>query len=101
MDNPSYKSRTIFLVIFAFSFLLLALGYYLELVKDIKPCVLCMMQRGVFFLVMIISLFAAIHRPRAKARFMYLMILFILAFIGGGIAGWQLWIQASPISGEL
>ena len=106
MDNHSYptnngSARTLFLVIFAVSFLLLALGYYLEMVKDIQPCVLCLMQRGLFFLVMITSLIAAIHQPISKIRYFYSAILFIFSMIGAAIAGWQLWLQASPATGEL
>src|SRR4051812_50049896 len=65
--------------------LLLAFGYYLQYVKGLDPCPLCLVQRGCFYGVLAISVLAALHGPRGKGAIGYGVGVFLVA--AGGAAG--------------
>lgn len=70
------------------------LGYalYLQHVKDLAPCPLCVMQRYAFIAVMLGCLVGAL----SKHRMLAVVYGFLAALVGAGIAGYHLWVKAHP-----
>jgi protein dithiol:quinone oxidoreductase len=73
--------------------LLLGFGYYLEHVRGLEPCPLCLVQRGFFYAVMAIFAVAALH-GRAVRVHAGLACLFALG--GTATAARQVWLQGLP-----
>ena len=67
---------------------LLASAYYLQLVKGVEPCPLCVMQRVAVFATGIAFLVAALHNPGLIA---------VLSLTGAGVAGRHVWLQYMPV----
>jgi len=86
--------KTCLLTIAAASIALLGAALYLQFVKQMAPCPLCIMQRYAFVAVALICLIAACMSQRAAKIGAGLGML--AALIGAGIAGWHLWIKAHP-----
>jgi disulfide bond formation protein DsbB len=76
--------------------LLLAFGYYLQYVKGLDPCPLCLVQRGFFYGVLAISVLAALHGPRGKGAIGYGVGVFLVAAGGAAVASRQVWLQHLP-----
>jgi disulfide bond formation protein DsbB len=76
------------------SLALLGAALYLQVVKSMLPCPLCVLQRYAFALVALCCFVGAIMRGKTE-RFM--TGLGVLSALGGAaIAGWHLWIKAHP-----
>ena len=73
---------------------LLGFALYLQLVLDMLPCPLCVMQRYAFALIAIACLLVLIM-PKMNRAAMSASLLF--SIIGGGIAGYQVWAMAQPM----
>ena len=78
---------------------LISYGYYLQFVKGLEPCPLCIFQRlgivgtGIMFLV------AAIHHPaRRWAAHLYGGLIALVAVIGGSVSVRHVWLQHTPES---
>lgn len=86
------KPRIVLLLIAAACIGLLATGLYLQLVKNMLPCPLCVLQRYAFVAVAIFCLIgAAANAPRMGAGFG------LMGALGGaGVAGYHLWVMAHP-----
>ncbi len=86
------KSRTILLATAAVCLLLVAFALYLQHVKDMLPCPLCVIQRYLFLAVAIGCLIGAFGRkPKAGAA------VGLAAAIGGlGVVGKHLYVLANP-----
>ena len=95
-DEPAVMSRLFYLALFAVSAGLLGFGLYLEHVKNLEPCPLCVFQRVAFAAVMLIALLAAVHNPRHIMRPVYAALLMGAGLAGAGIAARQLWLQHLP-----
>jgi len=76
--------------------LLLSFGYYLQYVKGLEPCPLCLLQRGFFYAVLIVFALAALHGPRSKGRVAYGTLAALFAAGGAATAGRQVWLQHLP-----
>jgi len=72
---------------------LLGFGYYLQYVRGLEPCPLCLVQRGFFYGVMVTLALAAIHGRGALA---YGGIAALFAAGGLATAGRQVWLQHLP-----
>lgn len=72
---------------------LLAFAYYLQYVRGLDPCPLCLVQRGFFYLVMVVLLVGALH---GRARGVYGTLAALFALGGAGIATRQVWLQHLP-----
>jgi disulfide bond formation protein DsbB len=86
------KSRTILLSTAAVCLLLVAFALYLQHVKDMLPCPLCVIQRYLFLGIAIFSLIGAFaNRIKAVAG------LALLCALGGlGVVGKHLYVLAHP-----
>jgi disulfide bond formation protein DsbB len=86
------NSRTILLSTAAVCLLLIAAALYLQHVKDMLPCPLCVIQRYLFLAVAIGCLIGAFGRkPKAGAA------IGLLAALGGlGVVGKHLYVLAHP-----
>jgi len=87
-------SKPILIVVGILSFALVGFALYLQHARDMLPCPLCVMQRYAFVAVgLLCFIFAAF--PRAATR-LGATLAALAALVGGGIAGWHLWIKAHP-----
>jgi disulfide bond formation protein DsbB len=75
---------------------LLAFAYYLQYVKGLEPCPLCMVQRGFFYAVLALFVLAAIHGPRRGGALVYAVLITLFALGGTAAAGRQVWLQHLP-----
>jgi protein dithiol:quinone oxidoreductase len=75
---------------------LLAFALYLQHVEGQEPCPLCILQRIAFIDMMVVFAVAAIHAPARRGAVLYSALLAIMAAMGGGIAGRQVWLQHLP-----
>ncbi|MDR2260932.1 MAG: disulfide bond formation protein B [Azoarcus sp.] len=88
--------RPYFLALFALCAGELCFGvFYLQEVKGLEPCPMCIMQRCALLAVGLIALAAAVHNrgPRIYGAFVTLA-----ALAGGGVAVRQSWLQLNPPS---
>jgi disulfide bond formation protein DsbB len=77
---------------------LLAFALYLQYVEHQDPCPLCILQRVAFIAMMLVFLGGALHGPRRRGAIVYSTLLFVIAGVGGAIAGRQVWLQHLPPS---
>lgn len=75
---------------------LLGFALYLQYVEHQDPCPLCILQRVAFIAMMALFLVGALHGPARRGAIVYSTLLFIVAGIGGAIAGRQVWLQHLP-----
>ena len=76
---------------------LLAFGYYLQYFQDQDPCPLCLVQRGFYFLFLLIFAALALHNPSKRlAKNAYCIAALAAALGGGAVAGRQVWLQHLP-----
>jgi len=75
---------------------LIAAAYYLQLVKGVEPCPLCIMQRVAVFATGIAFLVAALHHPGRIGAFVYGGLISVIALTGTAVAGRHVWLQYLP-----
>jgi protein dithiol:quinone oxidoreductase len=76
---------------------LLAFGYYLQYVKGLEPCPLCMVQRFFFYLVLASLAAGALHGPMSTlGKRIYSGLAFLFALAGAAAASRQVWLQHLP-----
>lgn len=90
------KTRLFYLAVFIACVSLLGFGLFLEHVKDIEPCPLCIFQRVAYIAVGLVALVAAIHNAKNWGRYIYDGLILVAAGTGAGIAGRQVWLQHLP-----
>ena len=88
--------RGLFLFIFLGCIALISYALYLQLVKNLLPCPLCVAQRIAYWLVGLTALFALLHSPRATGRRIYHVLLAFFAFCGATVALRQAWLVRYP-----
>jgi len=88
--------RSVFILGFLACLGLMLVALYLEHVKGLIPCPLCLVQRGFFILAGITCLIAALHNPAKVGRRIYAALLLLFAAMGGTAAGRQIWLQGLP-----
>lgn len=76
--------------------LLLAYGYYLQYVRGLQPCPLCLVQRGFFYSVVAVFIVAAVHAPGRIGCTLYASLAVLLALGGAATATRQVWLQHLP-----
>jgi len=88
------SSKSILLAVAFIALALLGAALYLQHVKDLQPCPLCILQRYAFAIIAVICLVSA-NMPNSIRKAS--AAIGILAGIGGAAtAGWHLWIIAHP-----
>jgi len=75
---------------------LLGYAYYLQYVKGLEPCPLCMVQRFFFYAVMALFILAALHGPRPRGATVYAALVTLFAAGGVAAASRQVWLQHLP-----
>jgi protein dithiol:quinone oxidoreductase len=75
---------------------LLGYAYYLQYVRGLEPCPLCMVQRGFFYAVMALFVVAALHGPRRWGGTLYAALITLFALGGAATAARQVWLQHLP-----
>lgn len=75
---------------------LLAFGLFLEHVRGLEPCPLCVFQRLAFMATGLVAFVALLHGPGRFGGQVYAVLVFIAADIGAAIAGRQVWLQHLP-----
>ena len=75
---------------------LLAYALYLQHYEYQTPCPLCILQRYVFVVLMIVFAVAALHGPHRRGARIYSAVLVAIAAIGVAIASRHVWLQHLP-----
>ena len=75
---------------------LLAFGFYLQYVEGLKPCPLCMVQRGFFIALIAVFVLGAVHGPARVGAILYGAAALLFAAGGAATATRQVWLQHLP-----
>ena len=75
---------------------LLGYGYYLQYFDNQDPCPLCLVQRGVYYGILLVCGLAALHFPGRTGKLLYCGAATVLALGGAGVAARQIWLQHLP-----
>lgn len=89
-------TRVIFLLVFLGCAGALAYAMYLQLVRHLLPCPLCVVQRIAYWLVGLIALLAFFHNPRAAGRRLYSGLIAVFASTGAVVALRHAWLLRYP-----
>ncbi|SEA15651.1 disulfide bond formation protein B [Microbulbifer marinus] len=92
LPNP----RITFLLVFLAVVFLLGAAFYLEYVRGLEPCPLCITQRVMLLGVGLVSLIAFVHNPDTIGRRFYGLLVSLWGMGGLYFAGRQLWLQSLP-----
>jgi protein dithiol:quinone oxidoreductase len=94
--KPGTRSTSlIFLLIFLCCACLISYALYLQLVKSLLPCPLCVVQRIAYWLTGLTGLLAFFHSSRL-ARRIYSALMAVFAFSGAVVALRQAWLVRYP-----
>lgn len=88
--------RAIFLLIFLSCASLIGYALYLQLIKNLLPCPLCVVQRVAYWLVGLTALLAFLHNPPVTVRRIYSGVIAVFAFTGMVVALRQAWLMRYP-----
>ena len=75
---------------------LILYALYLQYYEYQDPCPLCLLQRVVYIVLMVVFLLGALHGPRRIGAIVYSTLLVLVSLIGAGIAGRHVWLQHLP-----
>ena len=75
---------------------LLGFGLFLQYVKHLDPCPLCMVQRVVFVAILAAFAIAALHGPKRVGERVYAALISLLSLSGVAVASRHIWIQNLP-----
>ncbi|WP_237059606.1 disulfide bond formation protein B [Microbulbifer sediminum] len=92
LPNP----RITFLLVFLAVIFLLGAAFYLEYVRGLEPCPLCITQRVMLLGVGLVSLLAFLHNPQFIGRRIYGLLVSLWALGGLYFSARQLWLQSLP-----
>jgi disulfide bond formation protein DsbB len=87
--------RAVFLSIFLGCAGLISYALYLQLVKGLLPCPLCVVQRLAYWLIGLAALIASFHASRT-ARRVYSILIALFALLGAAVALRQAWLVRYP-----
>ncbi len=79
---------------------LIGIALYLQYVRNLEPCPLCMMQRVFFVALGLVFLIAAIAAPKGFFIRIYGVVAMALAVVGAGFATRHVWLQWNPPENE-
>ena len=89
-------TRFIFLAIFLVCAGLLGFALYLQEIKHLLPCPLCVVQRIAYWLCGLIALLAFLHHPKTTGRRIYSGLLALFASAGAVVALRHAWLIRYP-----
>ena len=92
--------RIIFLTVFLICAGSLVYAVYLQLVKNLLPCPLCVAQRLSYWVIGLAAIVAVAHNPRSLGRRLYSGVMMIAALLGGVVATRHSWLVRYPVSFE-
>lgn len=92
--------RTIFLLIFLSCASLIGYALYLQEIKGLLPCPLCVAQRMAYWGVGLTALLAFLHNPKKIGYRLYGGFMLIFTLLGTLIAGRHAWLIRYPESFE-
>ena len=92
--------RIIFLTVFLICAGSLVYAVYLQLVKNLLPCPLCVAQRLSYWVIGLTAIVAVEHNPRSLGRRLYSGVMMIAALLGGVVATRHSWLVRYPDSFE-
>lgn len=90
--NPQFLRLFILLSIIG----LLGFGYFLQYVKGLEPCPLCITQRFFFFLIAGLSIISFLHNPNTLFSRLYSSVGIVFSLSGASFAMRQLYLQSLP-----
>ena len=93
MNLQLTTDRQLFLGIILACMALLGFGYYLQFVRGLDPCPLCILQRVVYLGIGVVCLAGFMHGAAAR---IYAAAALVCALTGAGIAARQVWLQHLP-----
>ncbi len=93
-------TRIIFLTVFLICAGSLVYALYLQLVKNLLPCPLCVAQRLSYWVIGLTAMVAVAHNPRALGRRLYSGLMMIATLVGGVVAIRHSWLVRYPESFE-
>ena len=85
---------------FIIGLIALAGGYYVEYVQGVLPCALCLLQRIVLSILMLLFFVGWMIQPTSRTKTIFNALLLILSITGAGLALRQVWLQHHPIMAE-
>lgn len=88
--------RWCYLAAFAVCAGLMAYALYLQYVKYLEPCPLCMVQRVFIIALGVVFLIAGLHNPGPRGARWYAGVQALLGLSGAAIAARHVWIQYLP-----
>ena len=92
--------RIIFLTVFLICAGSLVYAVYLQLVKNLLPCPLCVAQRLSYWVIGLTAIVAVAHNPRTLGRRLYSGVMMVAALVGGVVATRHSWLIRYPESFE-
>ncbi|MDN7140648.1 disulfide bond formation protein B [Pseudomonas sp. JQ170] len=90
---PSAFSRSMFLLAFVVSVLMLAAAFYLEWEVGLEPCPLCHSQRLFLGAFSLVSVCAVLHSPGYLGARIYAVLALLCATCGALLAARHVWLQ--------
>lgn len=91
--------RSSFAILLTITVLLLAFGYILEYFFNVRPCLLCLLQRFAFLGVALFALVACLHfSAKYIAQRVYASLILICCLLGAAVSVRQLYLQSLPAS---
>jgi len=75
---------------------LMGFGLFLQYVKHLDPCPLCMVQRVVFIAILVLFALATLQAPKRLGERVYATLISLFALTGVGVAARHIWIQNLP-----
>lgn len=88
--------RIIYLLTFLSCAGLIGYAIYLQEVKELLPCPLCVIQRIAYWLIGLTALLAFFHHPKLLGQRIYSGLMIVFALSGAVVAGRQAWLIRFP-----
>ena len=88
--------RTFFMIALLFCVAMSGFAGYLQWVKQLEPCPLCILQRVAVLLIGFVALLAVLHNPRGWGVRLYAVMAGLLALTGGAVSARHVWLQNLP-----
>lgn len=90
------SNRWLYLAGALFASGLMGFGLYLQYVEHQDPCPLCMVQRVIFIIILVMFALAALHGPKRTGERAYAALIALLSLSGVGVAARHIWLQNLP-----